>query len=1049
MSLLLLLLATVASTAPAQPSLTPDLARKVSQSSPDEYIPLLLILSDQADCQDLLLRFETLSKADRRQNAISELKDLAVATQAVLLRDLKELERAGAARNIQPLWFVNAISVWVKAQYIKNLIYLHAEINRGVWDPPQPYKSDTPRIVEVTDETGWGLLDIQAPQVWSLGYEGQGVVVGLISTGVDYNHSDLQSRIWVNSGEDLNVNGQVDPSDWNGEDDDDNGYIDDLRGWDFLFDTSEVMDGHYIGTQTAGIIAGDGSGGNVTGVAPQARLMVLKCFNDNSSASAYLQAQEYAVAMGADLIGNTMTFPWNLVPPPDYAVLRQACNAVLAAGIIQSNSIGFEGLYQFWDPVPFNIPLPAHCPPPWIHPSQTLQGGLSATLGTGAYDANHQRKDSSSVGPAAWNLPDILLENPSYPWASSWPDEYNDYPYQNGQYQGLIKPDLAAPTDVLTAYPGGLYSIANGTDPSSAHTAGTLALMLGAAPQATPATLARIIMTTAMDMGLPGKDNFWGAGRLNALAAMTLLLSEINGTLTGFVHDSSSGNVLDSVSVDLPDLQLWSMTDSLGHYFLSNIPAGSHDVRFARYGWDTLMVPGVNFQLGIAETLSVALVGPMMEIEPAQINVTLLPGDSSQIPVTVHNPGTAPLQVSLIRRGNWTFGSLYSMIQVQIISGDEKLFGVEVADSSVWVSGGNNNSEPNFIYRFAFNGLLLDTLTQPTSTSTWGWRDLAWDGQYLYGSSGPEIESLELNGNPGPTIPGPLSLNRALAYNPVTDHFFTGDGTSPLYEISRSGSIIRLWNPLLNLQGLAWQPNDEDGYPLYLFSQEGPGSLRVSKLNPNTGSVQFVLDLPGSPGEQAGGATISGDLDVNRWCFLGLVQAPLGGNDQVRIHSLGVYAPWLVVEPSGLQVVPPGGTLEAVVLLDASAAPEGSYLLNLVAQHNTPAPEVVIPVSLTISTIAVPPVITPSTPAEWGLRSVRPNPFNATTVASFELRVSSHVKLTVWDTAGRLVATLVDGWKTAGNHEVTFDGTGLGSGMYFVRMQAGEYQAVKKVVLLK
>jgi len=104
-------------------------------------------------------------------------------------------------------------------------------------------------------------------------------------------------------------------------------------------------------------------------------------------------------------------------------------------------------------------------------------------------------------------------------------------------------------------------------------------------------------------------------------------------------------------------------------------------VRFYRAGWDTLIVPDLLFSLGVPETLSVALTGASIQVEPAQISATLPPGDSLQVPVTVHNFGTAPLQANLIRQGNWTYGSLFNVIQAQVISGDEKLFGVEVAEA--------------------------------------------------------------------------------------------------------------------------------------------------------------------------------------------------------------------------------------------------------------------------------------------------------------------------------------------------------------------------------
>jgi hypothetical protein len=78
-----------------------------------------------------------------------------------------------------------------------------------------------------------------------------------------------------------------------------------------------------------------------------------------------------------------------------------------------------------------------------------------------------------------------------------------------------------------------------------------------------------------------------------------------------------------------------------------------------------------------------------------------------------------------------------------------------------------------------------------------------------------------------------------------------------------------------------------------------------------------------------------------------------------------------------------------------------------------------------------------------------PNPFNATTVASFKLQVASHVSLKVYDTAGRLVAILVDGWRDAGEHRVTFDGSKPASGVYLARLEAGEVTQMQKLVLLK
>ena len=80
---------------------------------------------------------------------------------------------------------------------------------------------------------------------------------------------------------------------------------------------------------------------------------------------------------------------------------------------------------------------------------------------------------------------------------------------------------------------------------------------------------------------------------------------------------------------------------------------------------------------------------------------------------------------------------------------------------------------------------------------------------------------------------------------------------------------------------------------------------------------------------------------------------------------------------------------------------------------------------------------------------VGPNPFNATAAISYELRAASYVSLKVYDTSGRLVTALVNGFRQAGAHEVTFDGSNLPSGIYLYRIQVGSWSAVGKMALVK
>jgi hypothetical protein len=90
-----------------------------------------------------------------------------------------------------------------------------------------------------------------------------------------------------------------------------------------------------------------------------------------------------------------------------------------------------------------------------------------------------------------------------------------------------------------------------------------------------------------------------------------------------------------------------------------------------------------------------------------------------------------------------------------------------------------------------------------------------------------------------------------------------------------------------------------------------------------------------------------------------------------------------------------------------------------------------------------------SVPESFAATSAYPNPFNPTTALSIQLSEFSHVNLAVYDISGRKVAELVNGWRDAGVHEVTFDGSDLPSGVYFARFTAGDYQQTRKLLLVK
>jgi subtilisin family serine protease len=146
----------------------------------------------------------------------------------------------------------------------------------------------------------WGMSAIQAPGAWDVTTGSDAVTVAVVDTGIAYTHPDLQANIWLND----------DPVD--GVDNDANGKVDDLRGWDFASNDNNPMDDEGHGTHVAGTIGARGNNGlGVTGVNWSVKLMALKAAdaNENLAESWIVQAFQYACANGARVINGSFGGP--------------------------------------------------------------------------------------------------------------------------------------------------------------------------------------------------------------------------------------------------------------------------------------------------------------------------------------------------------------------------------------------------------------------------------------------------------------------------------------------------------------------------------------------------------------------------------------------------------------------------------------------------------------------------------------------------------------------------------------------------------------------
>jgi subtilisin family serine protease len=254
-------------------------------------------------------------------------------------------------------------------------------------------------------------VDMNVPEAWGITTGSPSLVVAVIDDGVDFSHPDLASRKWVNPGE---VAGD-------GIDNDANGLIDDVNGWDFCNGDNTLHDaGDYHGTHVAGSIAASGNGVGIAGVAPTIKIMAIKFLGDDPACGHDTQA---------------------------------------IAAIAYAHSKGARIINASWGGSGFSAPLEQAI----ANVSDTL---LVAAAGNGNTD-----NDINPVYPASFDLPNIL----------SVASIHNEGFLTGSTNYGLTTVDLSAPgEDILSAQPGGGWQYLSGTSMAAANASGVAALAASA-----------------------------------------------------------------------------------------------------------------------------------------------------------------------------------------------------------------------------------------------------------------------------------------------------------------------------------------------------------------------------------------------------------------------------------------------------------------------------------------------------------------------------------------------------------------------------------------
>ena len=473
----------------------------------DENIAVTIVMKSQVQPSSVRAKVAmNRGKMMKRDVVVNEFKTHSDNSQKSLLSFLQSEEKKGNVSDISSLWISNSIVCRANRDIIVEvanradvaMIGLNKEVqmlcNNVEFDAHQA-------VATINSNSPYPhVSQVNAPKVWEQGYTGKNVVVAILDSGINGEHYDLKDHLWQ---------GYADT--------DGDGEADDLiHGWNYTTDdaagNANITDDYGHGTHCAGIICGDGTVGNIAGVAPDATLMTLKIVNrgGGGSPAQMIRGVQFAIENGANIISISSGFKAHQIDKAAKENLRRAFEATLESGVIAFVAAGNDG-NSFG--VPNNVDFPAACPPPYLHPDQQMNaGGLSSVVCVGAVDADDKYASFSSQGPVTWQG-----------------TIYNDYLYDD-THIGLIRPDICAPGDWIHSLKhdeNDKYKINSGTSQATPCVAGVAALMLEKNNTLTPADICRIMENTAKKLS-ETKNNLTGSGRVDALKAVEAV-EAVNG----------------------------------------------------------------------------------------------------------------------------------------------------------------------------------------------------------------------------------------------------------------------------------------------------------------------------------------------------------------------------------------------------------------------------------------------------------------------------------------------------------------------------------------
>ena len=757
--------------------------------------------------------------------------------------------------------------------------------------------------------------DIRATNAWDLFTGDPNLLLGVIDTGIDYNHPDLAANVWTNA---------VEAAGTTGVDDDGNGYVDDIHGYDFVNNDGDPMDDNGHGSHCAGTIGGVGDNGvGVTGVNWNVKMAGIKFLSAGGSGSTAgaIAGVEYAIAIGCRLTSNS----WG-----GGGFSQELLDAINAAG-------------------------------------------AAGQLFIAAAGNSSSNTDTSPHYPSSYDSPYIIAVAAT---------DHNDGLASFSSY-GPTTVDLGAPgDDILSCQPGGGYQLLSGTSMATPHVAGAAALAWGRFPNASNLQIKQLLLLRADPIpSLTGRC-VTGA-RLNVFMAIadpdsippgqvTDLGTTDPGSTTMGLTWTATGDDGGTGTASRYDIR-WSTSPipDEAAFLAANAIEGPDPQ--AAGATETAEVPGLTFntgyyfalraldEFGNAGPISNVATGttlgePQIAITPGSLTETLLTGATADQVLSIANVGQGRL--------DWTAPTPQLVLESGIVPGIE----VErlPAIPEMTIAKGGVDPRPGILGSGgpdAFGYRWIDS-DEPGGPS-FGWVDITGVGTQLTTTGDDAISAPQAIG-----FSFPFYGNAFASVRVCTNGFLTFTDSGTPYSngaLPTTGGaqnmVAPFWDDLdFGATPRIWVHNDGTRYIVSWvgaphYQTGGPYSFQLL-LYPS-GEIRYQYQTMNSPTNSATVGIQNGTETVG----LNVAYNTTYVHDGLAVQIVPLRQ-WMTVSPASGRV-PAGQSQNLTVHFDATGLNGGVYDGNVLVLSNDPddSPESV-PAELTV--IGAPNVVATPDTTQYG-----------------------------------------------------------------------------------